>query len=85
MRIAVKPEEARRFVCNAIVLRDNVVTTAECPAAEAALVECGYAVTSVDTSEFIKSGGSVKCMALFLQREDEARSVPIAQRERKAG
>ena len=68
-RIVVPTEEARRFVCNAIVVGDTAITTADCPASEAALRAWGYQVRAVDTSEFIKSGGSAKCMALFLERD----------------
>ena len=65
-RIAVSSEEARRFVCNGIVIGDRVVTTQGCPQVERELAGWGYRVLPIDTSEFIKSGGSVKCMALVL-------------------
>lgn len=70
-RIAVSPEEARRFVCNSIVIEDLVVTNQGCPQAEEALAAWGYRVLTVDTSEFIKAGGSAKCLALFLDGQPQ--------------
>lgn len=68
-RIEVNEAEARRFVCNMVVIGNRVVTSAQCPRATAALQEWGYQVFPVETSEFVKSGGSAKCMVLFLDRE----------------
>lgn len=67
-RIAVRPEEAQRFICNAVVIGETVVSVDGCPEARAALEHWGYRVLTVGTSEFIKAGGSAKCMVLFLER-----------------
>ena len=76
-RITVTGQEARRFICNSLVIGDWVVTAQGCPEAERELAAWGYRVITVDTSEFIKSGGSVKCMALFLDSGVMARSRPL--------
>lgn len=65
-RLAVDHEEARRFVCNAVVVGDRVVVNQGCPQAERWLAGRGFTVVPVDTSEFMKAGGSAKCLVLFL-------------------
>jgi N-dimethylarginine dimethylaminohydrolase len=65
--IEVPPEEAARFACNALVVEgDRVVVNAGCSATERALLERGYTPVSSPTDEFLKSGGSVKCLVLQL-------------------
>ena len=64
--IAVEPEEALRFACNALVVDRHVVMNAGCPATARALRERGYEPVESATDEFIKAGGSVKCLALML-------------------
>ncbi len=64
--IAVEPEEALRFACNALVVDRHVVMNAGCPATAGALRERGYEPVESATDEFIKAGGSVKCLALML-------------------
>ena len=68
-RLEINEDEARNFVCNAVVLGRTVVTSAGCPVTEAALSTWGYRVIPLETSEFVKSGGSAKCMVLFLERD----------------
>ena len=64
--IAVEPEESLRFACNALVVDRRVVMNAGCPATARALRERGYEPVESATDEFIKAGGSVKCLALML-------------------
>ncbi len=64
----VTEAEARRFVCNAIVVGQAVVMNADCPHLSRTLVEAGYRVYEVGTTEFLKAGGGPKCLALFLDR-----------------
>ncbi len=71
--IAAPKEEALRFGCNAIVLGRQVVMNSGCPTLRRKLQERGYAVHEVELSEYIKAGGSAKCLALFLDRPALAR------------
>jgi len=70
--IAVEPEEAARFACNAVVLGRDVVLNTGCPHLEAALTDLGYRPRSTNLGEFIKAGGSAKCLTLRLDGEDAA-------------
>ena len=65
-RIAVSEEEARRFACNAVCVGKHVVLPTGCPGAERQLLERGYQTHAVALDEFIKSGGSAKCLTLAL-------------------
>lgn len=70
--IAVQEDEARRFACNAVVVGRHVVLNAGCPALEAALSELGLAPHATPLDEFVKAGGSAKCLTLRLDGEDAA-------------
>ena len=48
------------------VAGDQVVLNSGCDALAAALSERGYTVHETDLSEFLKSGGSAKCLVLAL-------------------
>jgi len=65
--IAVAPEEARRFVCNAIVAGNGIAMNAGCPKAREKLQDLGFTVYETPLDEFIKAGGSAKCMVLTIQ------------------
>jgi N-dimethylarginine dimethylaminohydrolase len=71
-RIAVQPDEAARFACNAVVVGRHVVLNTGCPQLEAELAERGYTTHSTELGEFIKAGGSAKCLTLRLDGEDAA-------------
>lgn len=64
--IAVPREEAERFACNALVVDDAVVMNAGCDATRSALSTRGLHPIETPTDEFIKAGGSVKCLVLML-------------------
>jgi N-dimethylarginine dimethylaminohydrolase len=70
--IEVQTEEASRFACNAIVVKRNVVLNTGCPQLEADLRSAGYVPYSTELGEFIKAGGSAKCLTLRLDGEDAA-------------
>jgi len=70
--IPVAPEEARRFACNAVVLGDQVVLNTGCPQLEADLKSHGFSPHATELDEFIKAGGSAKCLTLRLDGEDAA-------------
>jgi N-dimethylarginine dimethylaminohydrolase len=65
-RIVVDTEDAGNFACNAINIgRDVFVHKASLPL-QARLMRVGFAVHEIDLSEFLKSGGSAKCLSLRL-------------------
>lgn len=70
--IEVDAEEASRFACNAVVVGRHVVLNSGCPKLEASLEQRGYRPHPTDLSEFLKSGGSAKCLTLRLDGEDAA-------------
>jgi N-dimethylarginine dimethylaminohydrolase len=71
--VAVSPEEAARFACNAVVVGDHVVINTGCPRLEYDLAELGLTSHSTELDEFIKAGGSAKCLTLRLDGENGAR------------
>lgn len=70
--IEVHEDEARSFACNAVVVGKNVVTNIGCPQLHAALNSRGFATYETPLDEFVKSGGSAKCLTLRLDGEEAA-------------
>lgn len=70
--IEIDPIEARRFGCNAVVLGRTVVTNEGCPKLHAELNRLGYNAVETPLSEFVKAGGSAKCLTLRLDGEEAA-------------
>jgi N-dimethylarginine dimethylaminohydrolase len=70
--IEVSSEEAVSFSCNAVVLGRHVVLNAGAPKLARSLEKAGYSVHPVVLTEFIKSGGSAKCLTLRLDGEEAA-------------
>jgi N-dimethylarginine dimethylaminohydrolase len=70
--LAVTKEEAHRFACNAVVVGRTVVTNAGCEQLALGLRQWGYEPVSLELDEFIKSGGSAKCLTLRLDGEEAA-------------
>ncbi|HJR77326.1 MAG TPA: arginine deiminase-related protein [Nitrospiraceae bacterium] len=64
--LAVKESEALKFACNAVCVGKNVVLPADCPDAVSLLDARGYRSHPVPLHEFMKSGGSAKCLTLAL-------------------
>jgi N-dimethylarginine dimethylaminohydrolase len=64
--LAVRDAPARRFGCNAVVVDKTVVTNTGCDDLKPLLEERGYGLRMVELSEFMKSGGSAKCLTLKL-------------------
>jgi|694.fasta_scaffold140341_2 N-dimethylarginine dimethylaminohydrolase len=60
--IEVSEDDANNFACNALALDDYVVLQKGSASACADLRRLGFKPVEVDTSEFMKSGGSVFCM-----------------------
>lgn len=70
--VAVSSAEAARFACNAVVVGDHVVINTGCPRLESDLAELGLTPHSTELDEFIKAGGSAKCLTLRLDGENAA-------------
>ncbi len=70
--IEVDEAEARQFACNAVVVGRTVVTNAGCPRLHAALAEHGFVPRETPLDEFVKAGGSAKCLTLRLDGEEAA-------------
>jgi N-dimethylarginine dimethylaminohydrolase len=70
--IEVSAEEAVSFSCNAVVVRRTVILNEGAPKLMQALERAGYAVRSLPLSEFLKAGGSAKCLTLRLDGEEAA-------------
>ena len=64
--IAVPDGEALRFACNAVLVDNAVVLNTGTPETQAALRSRGFEVHATPMEEFLKAGGSVKCLVLTL-------------------
>jgi len=65
-RLLVPEDEGVKFACNAVCVQENVVLPSGCPKTEHLLRERGYRTHAVPLDEFMKSGGSAKCLTLAL-------------------
>jgi N-dimethylarginine dimethylaminohydrolase len=65
-RIAVGEEDALAFACNAVALGRQIVVNRASEALVDALARHGFAVIQSPLSEFMKAGGSAKCLTLRL-------------------
>jgi N-dimethylarginine dimethylaminohydrolase len=70
LRIAVDLQDARDFACNAIGIGRRVILNRASPRLQQALAAHGFTVQQTPLSEFMKAGGSAKCLSMKL---DEAR------------
>ena len=70
--LAVNEAEALRFGCNAVVVGKTVITNTGCERLTADLRAWGYEPTAVELDEFLKAGGSAKCLTLRLDGEEAA-------------
>ena len=64
--IAVPKEDAFYFACNGLRVGKSVVLNRAGRGLRQALAKIGYDVVETPTSEFMKAGGSVKCLLLKL-------------------
>ena len=65
-RIVVDTADAGNFACNAVNIGDRVFLNKASDPLKARLMLAGFRVTEVDLSEFLKAGGSAKCLTLKL-------------------
>lgn len=70
--ISVEETEAERFACNAVVVGRHVVTNTGCPQLHAELTQQGFTPHETCLDEFLKAGGSAKCLTLRLDGEEAA-------------
>jgi len=70
--IPVREEEAKRFACNAVVVGRTVVTNTGCLQLHAELRARGFEPRETALDEFVKAGGSAKCLTLRLDGEEGA-------------
>ena len=70
--VKVGEAEAARFACNAVVVGKTVILNAGSDQLARALEAWGYRCVAVELDEFLKSGGSAKCLTLRLDGEDAA-------------
>jgi N-dimethylarginine dimethylaminohydrolase len=64
--------EAQRFGCNAVVVGKTVILNTGCDRLAADLRAWGYEPMQIELDEFLKAGGSAKCLTLRLDGEDAA-------------
>ncbi len=64
--VPVSAQEAARFACNAVVAGDKLVMNDGCPKLRKKLESAGFTLSETPLSEFIKAGGSAKCLVLNL-------------------
>lgn len=65
-RIAIEEEDALAFACNAVNIDAAIVVNRATPAFVKALAARGFEVLQSPLSEFMKAGGSAKCLTLRL-------------------
>ncbi len=70
--IEVERAEAERFACNAVVIGRTVITNTGCNQLHAVLSVGGYKPVGTPLDEFVKAGGSAKCLTLRLDGEEAA-------------
>jgi N-dimethylarginine dimethylaminohydrolase len=70
--IEVAIDEAISFSCNAVVVGKTVILNDGAPKLAEDLRERGFGVRMLGFSEFIKSGGSAKCLTLRVDGEEAA-------------
>lgn len=70
--LAVEAPEAERFACNAVVIGKRVITNTGCNHLHATLAAAGYEPIATPLDEFVKAGGSAKCLTLRLDGEEAA-------------
>ena len=66
LRIAVGEPDAMAFACNAVNLGETVIVNRASDALEEQLARHGYRLRATPLDEFLKAGGSAKCLTLRL-------------------
>lgn len=71
-RIAVSEADALQFACNAVELNGRVIMNGASPQLQARLRAAGFAPVLTPLSEFLKAGGTAKCLTLQLREINHA-------------
>ncbi len=71
-RIAVSKTDALQFACNAVELGGRVIMNGASPQLQARLRAAGFRPVLTPLSEFLKAGGTAKCLTLKLREMDHA-------------
>lgn len=79
--IPVERDEARRFACNAVVVGRTVVTNTGCPKLHEELRKRNFTPLETPLDEFVKAGGSAKCLTLRLDGEEGAAWKQVVAKE----
>ena len=58
--------DATQFACNSVVYENKILMPSGPQKIMKELDLRGYEVTQINTSEFLKSGGSLQCMTLWI-------------------
>lgn len=77
-RIAVGEDDARDFACNAVNLGEHLFLNRASPQLLADLGARGYRVALTPLTEFMKAGGSAKCLTLRLDEQQPQRAAAAA-------
>ncbi|HHZ95144.1 MAG TPA: amidinotransferase [Flavobacteriales bacterium] len=64
--IATDVTDSAQFACNSIVYNENILMPSGPSNVVKQLEDRGYVITQINTSEFLKSGGSLQCMTLWI-------------------
>jgi N-dimethylarginine dimethylaminohydrolase len=65
--LSVSDQEAYQFACNAVIIGKKAIIPKPCVRLSRDLRRRGYAILPLDLSEFMKAGGSAKCLTLRLE------------------
>ena len=65
-RIVVSSEDAGRFACNSVNIEDKLIVHRVSPGLKKNLAKAGFEVIEAPLTEFLKAGGSAKCLTLKL-------------------
>ncbi len=71
-RIVVDTEDAGNFACNAVNVGEDIFVHKASGALKSRIQERGFRLHETDLSEFLKSGGSAKCLTLRLNEPGRA-------------
>lgn len=77
-RIEVSEADAKQFACNTVNIGEHVIMNRASDELRGQLARAGFRVHEVDLSEFIKSGGSAKCLTLKLTEPERPMAVDRA-------
>jgi len=66
--LPITEEDAVQFVCNSIVINETILMPNNAAASTIELERLGFKVVKVEAGEFMKAGGSLRCLSLDLTK-----------------